>query len=500
MKNNRISYQHHWVLLLLMSLFYVSCKKDAPKVLDSSALNPKALYVAFSSTIDGTNTGSSNVLNAPDGYIQDTLKRLRMIASSPSDSDIVVHVVLDTTLVSQYNSTSKTNYTAAPPDQMSATDLRLTIRAGQTESEPAPIYIKDLDILTKSGASGVVAPYRVKKIESPQSVNVSTSDKAYVLFRVAGKLTASIAAAGQTNITYIQSPADQARHIGRPITFNTLLNYAVPVERAISIKQDNSLVATYNSNNGTSLPAFPENQVTLNNGNALKIPPGVTTFPVSVIVKESAMPLLAGADKYVLPLRLEEQPSAFINTPGNIIYLVIAREVNNIDVDNTGLTGTVIDRASWSITASSFHDAGFQTFTIRSAIGKGVGNEASGWLSAPTSGSSWCMLDMGSTTTVKGFKMVPQTFFGLRYNIALMTVQSSNDGVSWTEQGTFRGIASAASLSAKEPQQVKFYVPVTARYFRFNISRNYSTYDGGGTGNENYLQNAVGIADLTALQ
>ncbi|MBO9594623.1 MAG: DUF1735 domain-containing protein [Niabella sp.] len=499
MKNNRISYQHHWVLLL-MGLFCVACKKDVPKVLDSSALNPKALYVAFSSTIDGTNTGSSNVLNAPDGYIQDTLKRLRMIASGPSDSDIVVHVVLDTTLVSQYNSASNTHYIAAPPDQVSAIDLRLTIRAGQTESDPVPVYIKDLDVLTKSGVSGVIAPYRVKKIESPQSAKVSTSDKAYVLFRVAGKLTASIAAAGQTNITYMQSPADLARHVGRPITFNTLLNYAVPVERAISIKQDNSLVAAYNNNNRTSLPAFPENQVTLNNGNALKIPPGVTTFPVSVTVKESAMPLLAGADRYVLPLRLEEQPSAFVNTSGNILYLVIAREVNNIDVDNTGLTGTAINRASWSITASSFHNAGFQTFAARAAIGQGVGNEASGWLTAPTSGASWCQLDMGSTTTVKGFRMVPQTFFGPRYNIALMTVQSSNDGVSWTEQGTFRGIASAASLNAKEPQQLKFYVPVTARYFRFNISRNYNMYDGGGAGNEGYLQNAVGIADVTALQ
>jgi hypothetical protein len=70
-----------------------------------------------------------------------------------------------------------------------------------------------------------------------------------------------------------------------------------------------------------------------------------------------------------------------------------------------------------------------------------------------------------------------------------MIISTSDDNVTYSVQGTWKGTgpASGSSASAPDYKGVNFITPVTARYFKFDITARVNG-------------NIVGVAEINAIQ
>jgi hypothetical protein len=95
---------------------------------------------------------------------------------------------------------------------------------------------------------------------------------------------------------------------------------------------------------------------------------------------------------------------------------------------------------------------------------------------------------MPAAQQVSGFKFTPN-YNSTSENATQMTVSSSNDNVTFTVQGIWKGTGPAAGSSSSAPdfKGVNFLVPVTARYWKFDITAWVST-------------NVVGVGEINAIQ
>lgn len=486
------------LLICMISITIFSCKKE--NVVTETDLNPKELYIALTGATNQNNTSIQNVLKAPDMTLQDTFKILHLRASNISDEEIAADIIVDPTLVEKYNTENNTSYKAMPAEAMNISEVTLTIPPGNTISNPIEVQLEDQSIFGKLEADELLLAYKVKDIKSPKDAKVTLSNEVYVVFRNVGNLEVSLISgtsnASIANLSFLRAP-DANNYPGKAISVLGNLNFVSSVERSITVVQDNSLITTYNSANGTSLEALPSNYIKINNNNPIKIAKGTQSIAIPIEFNEMSLNSLT-QERYIIPLKLTEEKAAYINKNQEVLYIVLSREENNIDARNSGLQGTKANRALWNVTSSSHYTTEYADFVAVSAIGKGSVSEVYGWLSDRTSTINHNFtVDMGASNTIKGFELTPQMFFGARYNVALMTVTSSDNGTNWTNVGVFRGTATEEQLNSKVPQQVKFLVPVKARYYRFHITGHYSNYYGQ---DNTYLRGATGIGDIQAIQ
>ncbi|MEG1380348.1 MAG: discoidin domain-containing protein, partial [Bacteroidales bacterium] len=84
---------------------------------------------------------------------------------------------------------------------------------------------------------------------------------------------------------------------------------------------------------------------------------------------------------------------------------------------------------------------------------------------------------MDKKHTLTGFRMVPcYSMWGPGYAVAKMQVYTSEDGENWTSQGDISLHRPAAGSSAANPDfhYVRFYFPVEATHFRFQIKETHT--------------------------
>jgi hypothetical protein len=117
------------------------------------------------------------------------------------------------------------------------------------------------------------------------------------------------------------------------------------------------------------------------------------------------------------------------------------------------------------------------------------GNATTAWRSSNSAtAAKWVSIDMGSTRQIKGIQISPN-YVSVNENATGIRVSTSEDNITWTTQGNWKGTGPVTGSSATNPdlKGINFIRPVTARYFRLDITSWVST-------------NRVGIGELNVIE
>lgn len=292
---------------------------------------------------------------------------------------------------------------------------------------------------------------------------------------------ARIPATGTSNILDVAmeiSPTGSVV-VNSMIGFTAAVNNALASKSKVTVVEDASLLPAYNTTNARTAVGFPSGSYSLLKGSVDILAGGATSGLDSIKVELKTLNQFQVGKEYVLPLKIVAPETSNIpaGSSNNVLYLRIIPKLNNIDPTNKGLTGTTMSRTGWIATA--LNQFSTTTYAANKALDN---NNTTSWLSANSALPVWWQVDMGAEKTVKGFSITPNYTSSISYNFLTMEVLTSNDGVNWTSQGSYRGGVTAASSSATNPdyKTVKFLEPVKARYYRFSITAKTSTYSAIG--------------------
>ena len=271
----------------------------------------------------------------------------------------------------------------------------------------------------------------------------------------------------------------------RKISIRGYASREVPAQVELVIEPNTGLLAAYNTQNGTACLALPENAYQINNGNAHSIAAGslaADSMEIEIIRPQD----LTSPAGYILPLTItsinSKDKGARISNTHATVYLKVTYEFNNIATTEVQSAGTLIARTGWVATVSNVTNGAPATALLD-------GSNTTSWRSSNSATAvKWFQVDMGSARMIKGFNYVP-TYTTVTENATRMTISTSLDNITWTNQGIWNGTGPLATSTATNPdiKGVTLVAPVSARYFRFDIT---SWVSG----------NRVGFAEINAVQ
>lgn len=462
MKNNNFINIGKIGICCIMILFIVSaCKKQD--------IHNQEMYAYTSPGNAGYHfLDGGNIALVRNTVARESYAAFPVLLTRAFDQDVQVTAVIDTGFIKTYDSIYKLS-TPSPSFPPGTFELlnggKITIKAGQTSSQDS-IQVK---LNSASGLPTGTVQYIIPVLLQTASngIPVSSSRQVmYVRMNVTTVLAGIRSLAGTETTDIDLAHVDGTNRGPDMIYMRGVTNMGLPKEVSINAKENFSLVSSYNEKNNTTYEPFPQGSYQLLKS-TVTVKPGQTLSADSFAVKLTDMQLFDKNKQYLLPVEVAESsqpdvPAADVSR--KVVYVRLKILVQNIDPLNTGLTGTTMDRATWSVTASGNYSS-----YVPSNILDGRNNTA--WDSDGRM-PAWLVLDMGSTRTVKGFLMVPNYLYR-NEDIREMEVLSSNDGNNWISQGKYVGTATSSMSSPTNPdiKTLKFYVPVTARYFRFVITR-----------------------------
>lgn len=144
---------------------------------------------------------------------------------------------------------------------------------------------------------------------------------------------------------------------GLNAAFNVYCTVSSASGYSVSATADNSLIAAYNSANGTSYAALPDGHLLLEN-NPCAIGPNNNKSDGQIKASLTGdLTGLTNAKGYLVPLKLSAQ-DAVTSSGRGVVYLVIipAEELFRKNFTVADITGALVaDRSGWSITGGDYH-------------------------------------------------------------------------------------------------------------------------------------------------
>ncbi len=399
-----------------------------------------------------------------------------VLLSRAVDRDIQVNISIDTSLIRLYDSINKlTTPSAKLP--VGAFGLQqdglITIPAGQTTSAAsAQVELKNASLLTEG------TTYIIPVVITNANNGVPVSASRNIIFV---KTQLKVIKAGISSLTNTNTISLVLNKAGNTVTGpNALyvkgnLNDQLSGSTQITVEEARSLLAAYNQQTGKNYILMPASSYQLQKP-SVTIAASATTSADSIVISLPNLQLFQTGNDYLLPIQLKSAKNQSTDIPADdtkkVVYIQVSVVENNIDPANSTVTGTAISRSGWTVTASGSYSGNAITRILD-------GNNATAWDSDGRM-PAWVQLDMGASKTVKGFPIVPSYEYR-NDNFINMEVYSSNNGTTWKLEGYYVGTTTSAGSTAANPdiKNVRFIMPVTARYFKFNITK---TTDGSYAG------------------
>ncbi len=469
------SYKFYFPVILI-TFFLTSCKKD-------DSLNTKELYVYAASGTLTYNVIQGNFNQLGNLVVPGPGTSFPILLTRAADRDIQVNISIDTSLVHVYDSINKLT-TPSAKIPAGAFGLQqnglITISAGQTASAAAQVELKNASLLTEG--TTYIIPIVITNANN--GVPVSATRNIIFLKTQLKVIKAGISSLTNTNtISLVLNKANNTVTGPNAIYLKAVLNDQLTGSTQITVEEAPSLLATYNQQTGKNFIAMPASSYQLQKP-SVTIVEKTTNSADSIVISLPNLQLFQTGNDYLLPVQIKtaKNQSADITADDTkkVVYIQVSVFENNIDPANAAVTGSSISRTGWAVTASG----SYQSNVVNRVLD---GNNATAWDSDGRM-PAWVQLDMGATKTVKGFPIVPSYEYR-NDNFIEMEVYSSNNGTTWKLEGKYSGTTTSASSTAANPdiKTVRFITPVTARYFKFNITK---TTDGA----------YAGMAELNAME
>lgn len=463
------------ICLVLLSfslvLFQSSCKKE-----DSLKFNELSIYIP-SGSIAFNIFGSDSVVILEGGTTKNEWIAFPVYITRPVSKDIEISAKIDPSLVRVYDSINKL-VNPSPVLNPEAVELanngNVVIKSGAISSlDSIRVLIKNPALL-ETGIRDHIIPVVIDF--ATDNVPISSSRK-IMFVKLFGKIISAGITSTVNSMLIKDSIAKNGNDLGGNTTFyfkGTLIDQ-VSGDQTIQVEPNNGLIENYNSLYKTNCLAFPGNTYQLLK-NAVQVPAGTINSKDSITINLDNYNKLEIGKEYLLPLQIKSisgSPQLPAISNQKITYLYLKVYSSNIDPRNAGLTGAAMNRTLWTVSASSQYSVNVPPRVLD-------GSSSTYWSTTNTLLPANIDLNMGTVRTVKGFNLTPPSTSSYRF--MTMEVLSSQDGNSWNQEGTFNLATNTSTV-----RTLKFVTPVTAQYFRFNVTR------GSGT-------TYTGIAEINGVE
>jgi len=420
-----------------------ACKKDNPPVKDELITYVLKNLVTPSITVP-TNEGDSVLGNVGLHTRQSpTCFPVILAAPAPADMEITASVDDDPRLAKVFDSIYKAASPLLQAGMFTTTgNNKVTIKAGQTQSNDSiKVILKDVSGLKQPGTFIFTIPVRLKTSSSNAGLK---SSLVFIQYKVlVTDLKVSLSDVYYYNVSIFkdrpQIPIDLRLSLYQPIN----RDIQVPLE----LVTDKAFIDAYNLEHNTAYEPFPEGAFEC--PKTVNIPAGDSSSGFQCWLSDSSK--IDPYHDYMLLLKMKDSARAYETYSG--IYITAPK--SRIDASNS------ISRTGWTISGSG----------IRSASNLLDGSMLTEWISDPNE-EGIITLDMGQVQTVRGFSFTPSYVQKTKWDARAIEISSSNDGSSWKTACLYLGLPTS-SYSSRQFPDIKtawFRQPVSARYFRFNIT------------------------------
>lgn len=464
---------HKGVSLAIIGLLLISsCKKN-----DDLKTNDLLIYSASGSTaynvIENTFSVARNVIQSSPNT------GFPILLTRPFGSAVQVSAQIDTSLLAAYDSLYKTTSPRFPTGVFSLVNNgSITIPQGKTASSDS-VTVQIADASRIDFSMNYVIP--VKLISSGSGVPLSSNRQTMYMKLSFRHITTSLPTVSSNktmSVTINRTPVGDV--ITPDITsFGAAMNGPLSNNLAVTVVPDNSLVAAYNSKNGTVYGILPEGSFSLVKS-SVTIPATKMASTDSFQLRLTKPASYETGKTYLLPLTIKDEGPVAPDPRNNAVYIAVNVIAQNIDLANTRPQGAAIDRIGWTATASAT-DMGFSTANPSFTYD---GNYATGWqASLFSSAITEFLVDMKASHKMNGIAISPMYWDYSGYpfvsGVTAMKIATSMDGINWTAQGNYTGTAMKGTPAAPDIRYIKFYAPVQARYFKFSITGYDNSYAPG---------------------
>lgn len=237
----------------------------------------------------------------------------------------------------------------------------------------------------------------------------------------------------------------------------------------VSFGIDNSLIESYNEQNGTNYEAMPDGVAVIENP-TVTIPTGKmqSDDPIHIVLDEAHLSSLT-SDSYIIPVVMKSVSGGNGIKSSNqtpVSYFIVTTTYDNVKHGATedDITGTkVSDLTGWSATTNSTVYADQISCVLD-------GNVTTYKAFQNRTEDLWITIDMGQNYTFDALTLQygfyssytqKTTYYG---QISANTIfETSMDGENWNSAGNFK--------SGDNNKFMAFYAPITARYLRVTAKK-----------------------------
>ncbi|MCH4148555.1 MAG: DUF1735 domain-containing protein [Prevotella sp.] len=459
------------ILMVCGALFFgtvalTSCSdNDEGYDIDGDANN----LIYIDQTLSKTTT--CTVYHTPVGEFGEVLADINAKIQYSTQDSVTVSAVVDTTLVSTYNSENNTTYASLPASALSAVQVKASGISAGAYSTNAPVEVS----LPNEYCASLTAPYYVVPVRlimgnlggSASGRNIASS-KTMAIHYIIIQTTSDLAYFDGTttqNCSIVRTPVGVFGGISG--NFNVSLHHAIEGDMKVTAVADNSLIDKYNSEKGTSYIALPASVTS-----AMTITPGTITSgktaadpTISVSVPNDVAKALTEPG-YILPLRLQVTYSngTTQTVENSVAYLVVTTRESLINDDAEGLLGTACSDEvgkTWKcIGTDAFNASGFSGLFTGSSWSRK-------WALTTDNSTGYFIVDLGAVHKISAFNISS-------YVLKNFTVSVSTDGSTYTELGNTDGHSTIYDDNWNA--WYVLYAGVPGRYVKVNLNFDTSSW------------------------
>lgn len=245
--------------------------------------------------------------------------------------------------------------------------------------------------------------------------------------------------------------------------FNVYCTVSSASGYSVSATADNSLIAAYNSANGTSYAALPDGHLLLEN-NPCAIGPNNNKSDGQIKASLTGdLTGLTNAKGYLVPLKLSAQ-DAVTSSGRGVVYLVIipAEELFRKNFTVADITGALVaDRSGWSITGGDYHSGSWPE----------VIDDSTDTFMRPWGSPIMFTITFDKEYEMTGLRITARTDNASyqNYQPNAITIEYSLNGEDYTELGTAAS-ADGSLLKNVPSSYVALYGSQKMKYIRITAS------------------------------
>lgn len=398
-----------------------------------------------------SNVTECTVYKTPIGLCGDALTNVHVRMQYPAQQTVKVGGAADMSLVAEYNEQNSTEYAALPDAAVKA--LEISPAEMESGKNTADLQVSlPTEARTSLTESDYVLPIRIStpggKDDGREISTLDDKSMAYLVIHTSDEDIASLTGSKTVDCNIVNTPVGVFG--GVDSKFTVALKASVYTDVQLSAEIDNSLIAAYNEENGTSYEALPSDFASVLKVNAATIKPGELSGDVAVTMDSEKAKQLSGS--YIVPMHIamtySDGTKKVFDEP---VYTTIDVKETLINDNATSIPGTKGDVKTYSVVSAENLDP--EEFS-----GLFSDDWDASWPFLEKKETAAFTVDLGAEKNLVAFNI--DNYVGKEY-----TLYFSNDGNTWKEIGSTEGHTAVYDRSTWEQAYV-MYGAVKCRYIK----------------------------------